>query len=433
MTGADRDTAGEAAMSDDELYRRQIAYLFANSAFYRRKLAEAGFSSPEAVGGLADIARLPLTEKDELRASRTDENPIGAHLACPPERIARIYSTSGTTGTPSFIPLTATDVANWVTISARSYGTSGIRKGEKIISSYNAGPFAAGAALGAFDRLGLSHIPMGTGNTERLIAAIRMLRPHAVVVTPSYALHLAEAARERGFDLAASSVGRVLVAGEPGGGEPKMRRRLEEAWGARVTEALGIGDIAVSLWGECEHQAGMHFGGAGLVHPELIDPDTGAAIPFEDGARGELAYTHLRQEAAPLLRFRSRDHVEVWSAPCACGRTSLRMRCIGRTDDMLIVRGVNVFPTAVREVVNEFSPAVSGVILIRPQAKGVKQEPPLPVDVEIGQGGEEPSGLAEAIETRLRDRLVARMKVRLVPHGALPRSEYKSKLVKAVD
>lgn len=419
----------DVTIPDDALFRAQIASLFERSAFYREKLTHAGFATAQDVGGLEQISRLPLTEKDELRASRTEENPIGAHLACEPSDIARIYSTSGTTGTPSFIPLTANDVANWVTISARSYGTSGIAKGDKVITSYNAGPFAAGAALGAFDRLGLCHIPMGTGNTDRLLSAIQNLRPDAVVVTPSYALHLSEAALQRGFDLARSSVSRVLVAGEPGGGEPKMRKRLEEAWGARVTEALGIGDIAVSLWGECEHQTGMHFGGAGIVHPELIDPESGEVIPLEDGARGEMVYTHLRQEAAPLLRFRSRDHVEVWSSPCVCGRTSLRMRCIGRTDDMLIVRGVNVFPTAVREVVNEFSPAVSGVILIRPTARGVKQEPPLPVDVELGRNGEPPSGLAEVIEARLRDRLVARMKVELVPYGTLPRSEYKSKLV----
>lgn len=417
----------------DERYRAQVRYLFDNSQFYRQKLTQSGFDSPEAVGGLDKISRLPLTEKDELRASRTEENPIGTHLACSLQKVARIYSTSGTTGAPSFIPLTANDVSNWVTISARSYGTSGIAAGERIITSYNAGPFAAGAALGAFDKLGLCHLPMGTGNTERLISAIRMLRADAVVVTPSYALHLAEWAKERDIDLATSSIARVLVAGEPGGGEARMRRRLEEAWGARVTEALGIGDIAVSLWGECEHQTGMHFGGSGTVHPELIDPVSGEAMPFEDGARGELVYTHLLQEAAPLLRFRSRDHVEVWSGRCSCGRETPRMRCIGRTDDMLIVRGVNVFPTAVREVVNELAPAVSGVILIRPTSKGVKQEPPLLIDVEIGQGAENSPALAEEIENRIRGKLVVRAKVQLVPHGSLPRSEYKSKLVKAFD
>jgi phenylacetate-CoA ligase len=421
----------EAGASDNAAqYRRQIEYLFARSAFYREKLAAAGFGRPDAVMGLDEIARLPFTEKDELRASRTAANPIGAHLACDEDAIARIYSTSGTTGTPSFIPLTAADVENWVTISARSYAASGIMRGERVVTTYNAGPFVAGAALAAFDRLGLCHVPVGTGNTERLMRAIAMLRPDAVVLTPSYALHIAERAAAEGIDLPASSVRRVLVAGEPGGGELAMSARLEAGWGARVTEALGIGDIAVSLWGECEHQAGMHFSGAGLVHVELVAPDTGAPLPWEDGARGELVYTHLKQEAAPLLRFRSRDHVVVTASPCPCGRTTPRMRCIGRTDDMLIVRGVNVFPTALREVVGGFAPAVSGIVLVAPEAPGVRQDPPLPLQVELAEGTAAEPGLAEAIEARIRDRLVVRVRVDLVPFGSLPRSEYKSKLVK---
>ena len=193
-------------------------------------------------------------------------------------------------------------------------------------------------------------------------------------------------AAERGFDLAASSVERVLVAGEPGGGEPAFRAKLEEGWGAKVTEAMGIGDIGVSLWGECEEQDGMHLGARGFVHAELIDPETGAALALEDGATGELVLTHLRHRAAPLLRFRTRDHVLVRTSPCPCGRTGPRVRCIGRTDDMLIVRGVNVFPSAVREVVSAFAPQVSGHILVRPRAPGVKQEPPLPVVVELARG-----------------------------------------------
>ena len=131
----------------------------------------------------------------------------------------------------------------------------------------------------SFDRIGLCHIPVGTGNTERLMTAIKLLKPEAAVLTPSYAAHLIEWAAERSFDLAGSSVQRVLVAGEPGGGEPAFRAKLEEGWGARVTEAMGIGDIGVSLWGECEHQRGMHLGARGFVHAELIDPDTGQTIP----------------------------------------------------------------------------------------------------------------------------------------------------------
>ena len=152
---------------------------------------------------------------------------------------------------------------------------------------------------------------------------------------------------------------------------------------------------------------------------ELIDPETTSPVPLADGARGELVLTHLRHRAAPLLRFRTRDHVEVRMRPCPCGRT----------DDMLIVRGVNVFPSAIREVVNEFAPAVSGRILVRPQAAGVKQDPPVPVAVELGRKASEDPSLAQSIRERIRNVLVVQTRVELVGWGTLERSEYKSKLV----
>ena len=421
----------EQARSDASLYLKQIEYLFQQSHFYREKLERAGFATHGAVGGLDAIEGLPLTEKDELRRSRSSDEPIGTHRTASPDEIVRIYSTSGTTGTPSYIPLTSPDLEVWVRTSARSYAASGLMPGERLVSTYNAGPFVAGAALGAFDRLGLCHIPVGSGNTERLVAAVELLKPTVVAMTPSYALHLAEWAAARGKDLAKSSVTRVMVAGEPGGGEPAMRAKLEAGWGASVTEAMGIGDISVSLWGECEQKAGMHFSGRGFVHFELIDPETGAATPFADGAEGELVLTHLVNRSAPLLRFRTRDHVRLSTGPCACGRTSPRVRCIGRTDDMLIVRGVNVFPSAVREVVNEFAPAVAGVIVIRPRSAGVRQEPPLPISVEVTPGAEVEE-LADRIRTRVRDKLLVTAEITLAPPGSLPRSEYKSKLVEKV-
>ncbi|HKN92773.1 MAG TPA: AMP-binding protein [Thermoleophilaceae bacterium] len=405
---------------DDASYRAQLDYLLDRSSFYREKLAGA-----DTTGGLAEIGRLPLTSKQEIRDTCTRENPIGTHLCVEREQIVRIYSTSGTTGTPSYIPLTKGDLENWIAGSARSYSASGVAPGQRIVSTYNAGPFVAGAALASFERLGLSHIPVGTGNTERLLRAIDLLKPEAAVLTPSYAAYLIE----QHLDLRGSSVERVLVAGEPGGGEPAFRAKLEEGWGARVTEAMGIGDIGVSLWGECEEQNGMHLGARGFVHAELIDPDTEAPVSLEDGATGELVLTHLRHRAAPLLRFRTRDHVRLWTSPCACGRTSPRIRCLGRTDDMLIVRGVNVFPSAIREVVSSFVPEVSGHIRVRPRAAGVKQEPPLPVSVELARGSERNSHLAESIRERLRNVLVVQTEVELVPWGSLGRSEYKSKLV----
>src|SRR5262245_45438690 len=244
---------------DDASYRTQLAYLFDHSPFYRGKLTGAGFDSPAAAGGLADIARLPLTEKRELKATATSDNPIGTQLAAPASEIVRIYSTSGTTGTPSYIPLTAGDLDNWVTGSARSYAASGVEAGQRILSTSNAGPFVAGAALAAFERIGLCHIPVGTGNTERLVLAIEQLRPDAVVLTPSYAAYLMEWAAERGVDLEGSSVRRVLVAGEPGGGEPVFRARLGS--GARRDGVGGGCARRVGWW----RVAGDGGGGRGSV------------------------------------------------------------------------------------------------------------------------------------------------------------------------
>ena len=208
-----------------------------------------------------------------------------------------------------------------------------------------------------------------------------------------------------------------------------MRRKLEDAYDAKIYEAMGLGDVAASLWGECAAQAGMHFSGSGFVHVELIEPESGATLPFADGAEGELVYSHIRREAAPLLRFRSRDHVRVWTSKCSCGRTTLRVRCIGRTDDMLIVRGVNVFPSAVREVVNRFVPKVNGFIAVRPAKRGVKQEPPLKIAVELAEGVAPDPKLAAAIGEAIRSALIFSPEVVLLPNGSLPRSEYKTKLL----
>ena len=414
---------------DRAAYRRQIEYLFAASPFYRDKLRAAGFDNPAAVGELDDIAALPFTEKDEIRQSQAEAPPLGRHQAAPWGKIVRIYSTSGTTGDPCYMPLTAADVATWIEISSRSYSATGLRRGQRLVTTYNAGPFVAGCALDTFTALGVCHIPVGTGNTERLVRALQRIHPEALCCTPSYALYLVEWLAERGIAADGLGLKRISVAGEPGGGDPAIRARIETTFGARLCEAMGIGDVSISLWGECDLQQGMHFGGGDCVHVELIDPASGAPVTIADGATGELVYTALRREAAPVLRFRSRDQVMVRTEPCACGRRTTRVRCIGRTDDLLIVRGVNVFPTAIRSVVNEFAPTVSGAILVRPRVKDVRQEPPLPVQVELGSGAAAPAGLAEAIEAAIRAKLIVTAQIELVPYGTLPRSEYKTKLV----
>ena len=397
-------------------YPAQIARLFEHSPFYRNKLRAAGFDSPEAVGGLERIAALPFTEKDELRASQAEHPPLGAHAAIAISAAARIYSTSGTSGAPLYIPLTKNDVEQWREIGRRTYSCNGLQAGERVVTTYGAGPFVAGASLAAFEAIGAVHIPTGVGNTEKVLAALERLQAEALACTPSYALYLSEKVKKH-------SLQRIIVGGEPGGGEASFRGKLQEAFGCKVYEIMGIGDVAASLWGECAAQAGMHFSAPELVHVELVDPQTGNSVDMKDGATGELVYTHLAREAAPLLRFRSRDHVEVWTSRCACGRSALRVRCIGRTDDMLIVRGVNVFPAAVREVVARFRPRVTGAVLIRPRSRGVKQEPPLPVLVE---GDED---LAQVLAREIRGALSFTADVRMVPPQSLPRSDYKSRLV----
>ena len=404
-----------------ESYRVQIERLYERSPFYRNKLRAAGFESPRAVGGLERIAALPFTEKDELRASQAAHPPLGAHAAIEISQAARIYSTSGTSGAPLYIPLTRSDVEQWREIGRRTYSRNGLKAGERVVTTYGAGPFVAGASLAAFEAIGAVHIPVGVGNTDKLLAAIERLQPEALACTPSYALHIAETAAAKGVSLA--PIRRIIVGGEPGGGEESFRAKLQSAFDAMVYEIMGIGDVAASLWGECPEQAGMHFSAPEFVHVELIDPASEKEIKLVDGATGELVYTHLQREAAPVLRFRSRDHVQAWSSKCACGSTALRVRCIGRTDDMLIVRGVNVFPSAVREVVARFHPRVTGAILIRPRSRGVRQEPPLPIAVE----GE--AGLADAIAAEIRAALTFSAQVRMVAPKTLPRSDYKSKLV----
>ncbi len=419
---ATRDPA-EQRERDEAALLSQLASLRERSPFYRDKLV--GFEA----GGLDDLAGLPFTTKDEIRESLAAEPPLGRHLAVPLEQVRRVYSSSGTTGDPSYIAVTDADLAGWSEIGARSYAANGIAAGRRVVLTYNSGPFVAGAVLDSWGRIGASVIPVGSGNTERLVRAFQVLGAEALGCTPSYALYLADWCRARDIDPAGLGLRRLAVAGEPGGGEPATRQAIEQAFGATVVETMGIADVSPSLWGECEEQAGMHFCGRDFVHVELIDPLSDEPVAWEDGAEGELVYTSLRREAMPVVRFRSRDRVLVTARPCSCGRTSVRVRCIGRTDDLLIVRGVNVFPSAVREVVAEFRPRVGGPVLIRPAHTGVRQDAPPRVIVELGDGEPGDADLAGEIQVAIRSKLVTSTTVELVPYGTLPRSEYKSRLV----
>jgi phenylacetate-CoA ligase len=329
------------------------------SRFLPEKLAD--FRSADAAGGLADRASA-VGLRSERAAGLVHARQPDRRALCAAERseIVRIYSTSGTTGAPSYIPLTSGDLDNWVTGSARATARPGSRPGSGRDTALQRRPVRCwGSTRRARPLRAVVSHPVGTGNSDRLLLAIERLEPEAVVVTPSYAAYLIELASERGVDLAASTVARVLVAGEPGGGEPAFRAKLEEGWGATVTEAMGIGDIGPSLWGECEEQDGMHLGARGFVHAELIDPETGVAVEPADGVEGELVLTHLRHRAAPLLRFRTRDHVQSGSSRCAAACPACASGASGALGHVLTSEASTSFASALREFVSAFAPDAS--------------------------------------------------------------------------
>lgn len=415
---------------DAKRYPEQIAYLLEHSLFYQKKLSEAGFKSIEDIGSLDEIAKLPFTEKDEIRQTQATSPPFGAHLAVDESKLRRVFSTSGTTGVPCYLGLTSSDLDMYATNVARGYTAAGFREGQKIVVGFNAGPFVAGAVYYGFDKIGCNVIPVGTGNTERMVTAIQRTGATGVSCTPSYGLYLIDWCKEHDVDTRALGLKNMITAGEPGGGDPLIRGRIEEAFGCKVRESMGIGDMTLSAWAEDDDGKGMHFMPRGFIHVELINPISGEPIPWEDGAEGELVYTALYREAMPLLRFRSRDHVVVTQQPNPTGRTGPRIRCIGRTDDMLIVRGVNFFPTSLRTILNNYTESLSGMFLIKPNKKGVSQEPPLPIEIELNQNfNSPPDGLEAQLKTEIRERLLISTDIKFVSFNTIPRETYKSKLV----
>ncbi|MFC9154723.1 phenylacetate--CoA ligase family protein [Streptomyces bauhiniae] len=419
----------EARAVQDERLREQIAHLAAGSAFYREKFAHHNVDVTK-VRTVEDLAHLPFTEKQELRDSLVNHPPLGAHVAVDAGDIVQIQASSGTTGSPSYVGLTASDIATWCELGARALYANGFRPGDRLLHAFGMSKGFVGGlpVVQILQYMGIVDIPIGAeAGAERLLRVQADQRPNALIGTPYFLTHLAEqapkivgrAARELG-------VRAISVGGEPGGGLPSVRDNLEALWGATAREMLGGTDIACTYWGECEAGDGMHFLSPDLMIAELIDPETGEQVTPSEGAQGELVYTALRRQASPLLRFRTRDHVVVTGVDCSCGRTGYKVRCIGRTDDMLIVRGINVFPSAIKQLVLELAPSTTGEMRIRADFQGHSTQRPLPLVVEhaAGMSEEQQHGLRASLEQRIRSALNVKTAVRLVPDGTLKRPDH---------
>ena len=428
-----RDRAVETASTAeikriaDTAWRVLAEGLEARSPFYAAKFRSGDVTASD-VSTVSDLHRLPTTTKDEIRARQEQAPSFGDHVGVDPVRIKRVYQTSGSSGKPYLIDLTPADAEIWTTIGARTYWATGVHPHNSVLTVFGAGPFVAGHTHYTFDRIGARRVPVGPGDTARVLSAMTAGLVDTLLATPSFALHLAALTEERGIEGPTLGVRHVAVGGEPGGGIPDIRGRIESVFGADVTEAGGIGEISPSLWGECREKEGMHFCGQGLVWPEMIDPDTEEPIAIEPGAIGEMVYTTLVRESMPLVRFRSLDIAEVQDDGCPCGRTSFRMRVVGRTDNMFIVRGVNVFPSAAQAVVAEFQPAVTGRsrIVLGP-GEDVSVEPPVRVEVEVPQKAEPSGSLVAEIESAIRAPLIFRASVSLLRETSFGDPGYKTK------
>ena len=410
---------GEVRRIQEERLRAQMDYLKANSTFYREKFAAAGVSFDE-IRTIEDLQKLPYTYKTEIRESLAAEPPFGRHRAAAMADIVQMQASSGTTGSPSYVALTEADAEMWHEMTARCFFANGVRPGDLVLHAFSlAKGFVGGIpVMQGLQYMGAIDIPIGAdGGAERLLRACADIRPRCIVGAPNFVLHLAEKAPEvLGYKAGELGVERVVVGGEPGGGIPAIRARIEEAWGAKCTEMLGGTDLGVTYWAECDAQTGMHMVNMDYIITELLDPESGRIIPWEKGAKGEMVYTALGRQASPLVRFRSGDYIEVTATECPCGRTGPQIRCIGRTDDMLIVRGVNVFPSAINSVVAEMVPETNGVMRVVADFQGHTTQGALTVIVERGPGQDpaNDASLKKRIEQRLRDALVFKADVHLV-------------------
>jgi len=422
----------ETAKADDVFrlastaWDRQFRRLREASPFYARKFREAGLGT--SFVSLADLANLPFTTKDELKAAIDEDPPFGTNLCVEPNLVKRIYQTSGTSGAPSVLALTRGDMETWTVMGTRSYYATGIHEHSSVLTTFGAGPFVAGHTHFGLIRIGSRSVPVAPGDTDRVLFGLRSGLADTLLATASFAQYLANRLEGTDPDPSAMALTHIVTGGEPGGGIPAIRDHIQKVLGVTVTEVMGIGDIAPSLFGECAHQQGMHFCGTGHVWPQLIDPETRTPIEIEAGAVGELVYTSLTREAMPVVRFLSGDIVRIEGTSCSCERTSFRMRCIGRRDDMFIVRGVNVYPTAILSVVGEFRPRVTGRARVVRQGADVSVTPPVPIEVEVPAGSDADGKLAAEIAETIHTRLTFRSQVTLVPEPEFGESGYKTKL-----
>jgi phenylacetate-CoA ligase len=419
------------SMNPEELARLQfarlknlLAKLYERVPYYRKKIASMGVKLPD-IRSLEDIAELPFTTKDELR----ETYPYGL-LACPEPEIEEIHMSSGTTGVPVVDAYTRFDVECWEEAMARTLSGAGTTRHDTVQNCYAYGLFTGGLGVhyGA-KRIGANIVPMSSGNTQKQLLVMRDFGSTVLTCTPSYALFMAEEAAETGFDIKKMKLKSGCFGAEPW--SENMRKEIEAKYDIDAYDIYGLTEITgPGVAFECEAKDGLHIN-EDFFYPEIIDPDTGK--PLADGAKGELAFTTLVKEGTPLLRYRTRDITYLTHGKCSCGRTTVKMhRLFGRTDDMLIIRGVNVFPSQIENALIEIEGTDPHYVIVVDRGATKLDELELMVEVKKEFFSDETRGLETLrakIENVMKSKLGINLKVKLVEPKTIERSIGKAKRV----
>ncbi|AMV70558.1 phenylacetate--CoA ligase [Desulfuromonas carbonis] len=408
-----------------KLLREHIAFASEHSPWYRQafRASKVGAAS---LGSLDDLRHFPFISKQVQRERQQAVPLLGDLLAVPEAEVVYASASSGSTGVPTLSPFTAGDFDAWQEVQARLFYAAGVRAIDRYLHALNFSLFVGGPDVIGAQKLGALCFWAGTVPAERLLFLMQEFQPTVTWTTPSYAWYLGETARAQGIDPARDlAISRIIVAGEPGGSLPATRAAIENLWGAELYDFYGISDIFGANAGMCSERNGLHFTEDHHLL-EVLDPKTGEAVA--DGEKGELVLTTLQKRARPMIRFRTGDIVTRDASPCPCGRTHARIWVHGRTDDMFIVNGVNLFPADVEVAVRDI-PELTGEYRIT-----LSREQHLTrftLDVERRDGtAHNDAALIERLKSLLRNRHgIAPSGVHILADGALPRAVHKAKRV----
>ncbi len=407
------------------LLRQHLRHAYDGSPYYRASFDAAGVH-PNQLRSLDDLRRFPFIDKRVLRDRQLAVPPFGDLVAVPEEEIVYISASSGSTGVPTASPFTEVDFAEWIDYEARQFWSSGLRPIDRYCHALNMSLFVGGPCVLGAQKLGALSIHAGTLPSERLLAVMRQFGATAFWTTPSYAWYLGETAVKEGIDPRRDlGVQRIFVAGEPGGSIAETRQRIEALWGADVYDYYGLSDIFGSCAGICTEKDGLHWA-EDHIHVEVLDQHT--QQPVSEGERGEMVLTTLRKQARPMIRFRTGDIVSLTTEPCRCGRTSLRLHGIhGRLDDMLIIRGVNIFPSDIEAVARKDTALTGEYRLIVEREHHLDR---LIIEVEAAHGHNAPrEALAEHFARHVKALTGVSATVVVLDPDTLPRATHKAKRV----